>query len=358
MSNQRAGTTAPYLTLEKSDMKKTLVALAALAATGAFAQSTVTLYGKIDASVGAKELTSTGAAAALAEDKGLAVSSGVMSGSRWGMKGTEDLGGGLNAVFQLENGFNIDAGSAGQGGLLFGRQAYVGLTGGFGSLTFGRQYTIKSGTTWALSGGYANYNAWSSQTDNAGLGNRNSVSTDAIRKNNSILYSTPNMSGLTASLMLAPQEDGTAAASGTMYTSVGVSYAAGPMGLHVNYETENKAAGTLSELGLAGSYNIAGVTLGLAYQNGKQGTSNETGWAFALGAPVGPASVALEYATETTNVSSVFASKASAWDVRVSYPLSKRTNVYGRYANGKSNTAGNTIEQALTQYAVGVRHDF
>ena len=75
----------------------------------------------------------TGAAAANKVSTTGLVSGGI-SGSRWGLRGSESLGGGLNAFFNLENGFNVDNGSLGQGGLLFGRRAYVGLSGGFGSI--------------------------------------------------------------------------------------------------------------------------------------------------------------------------------------------------------------------------------
>ncbi|HEY4804718.1 MAG TPA: porin [Paraburkholderia sp.] len=67
--------------------------------------------------------------------------------SRWGLRGTEQLGGGLSTVFVLESGFNVRGGDSGQGGRLFGRQAWVGLQGPFGTLSFGRQYTM---TFWAL----------------------------------------------------------------------------------------------------------------------------------------------------------------------------------------------------------------
>jgi len=114
-------------------MKKSLVALAALAAVGAAsAQSSVTLYGVVDVNVAynntnAASLTSMG--------------SGGLNGSRWGMRGTEDLGGGLSGIFRLESGFNTDNGTMGQGGRLFGRHATVGLQGGFGSVRLGRTLT-------------------------------------------------------------------------------------------------------------------------------------------------------------------------------------------------------------------------
>src|ERR1700751_1017325 len=98
------------------------LSLALLGVTGvAHAQSSVTLYGVLDDSiqyvsnVGGKSLYNMAA--------------GNLQGNRWGVKGTEDLGGGLKAIFQLENGFNPNNGALGQGGKMFGRQAYVGLTG-------------------------------------------------------------------------------------------------------------------------------------------------------------------------------------------------------------------------------------
>jgi len=99
-------------------MKKTLVAIAALAATGAFAQAT--LYGKIDASLGSKKIEAAGAMVATAAEAGTNISSGVNSGSRWGLKGTEDLGGGMAANFVLESGFTVDDGKSAQGSRLFG----------------------------------------------------------------------------------------------------------------------------------------------------------------------------------------------------------------------------------------------
>src|SRR6202035_5611037 len=68
--------------------------------------------------------------------------SGMPSGSRWGLKGVEDLGGGLKTIFTLENGFDLNSGALGQGGREFGRQAFLGLSGNFGTLTFGRQYDL------------------------------------------------------------------------------------------------------------------------------------------------------------------------------------------------------------------------
>ncbi|HQA34421.1 MAG TPA: porin, partial [Casimicrobium huifangae] len=123
-------------------MNKKLVALAvsAIAAGAASAQTAnVTLYGIIDTYLASERGSSPTVAANKVSTTGLV--SGGISGSRWGLRGSESLGGGLNAFFNLENGFNVDNGSLGQGGLLFGRRAYVGLSGGFGSIQMGRDYS-------------------------------------------------------------------------------------------------------------------------------------------------------------------------------------------------------------------------
>lgn len=120
-------------------MKTKLVLLSALAAPLAYAQapSGVTLYGVIDS--GVEYITNVGPAG-----DGLArvPSNTASSPSRWGLRGSEDLGGGLRANFVLESGFGADTGTLGQGGRMFGRQAHVGLSGPWGSVAVGHQYTM------------------------------------------------------------------------------------------------------------------------------------------------------------------------------------------------------------------------
>ena len=107
-----------------------------LMTSGAMAQTNVSIYGVVDA--GVEYLTNAGTVAGSPENL-FRMSGGNLSGSRFGIRGTEDLGNGMNAVFQLENGFESDTGALAQGGRLFGRHAYVGLQGGFGGVTFGHQ---------------------------------------------------------------------------------------------------------------------------------------------------------------------------------------------------------------------------
>ena len=121
-------------------MKLFAAAVAALAASGAYAQSSVTLYGVVDA--GLTYANKVPGATAGSSGSRFGLDSGGLSGSRWGLRGVEDLGGGLKGIFNLESGFSIDTGASAQGGRLFGRNAYVGLQGQWGQLTLGRQQNL------------------------------------------------------------------------------------------------------------------------------------------------------------------------------------------------------------------------
>jgi predicted porin len=167
-------------------MKRRVFAFLALSATSsvAFAQSSVTLYGIIDEGI---NYNSNANGKALYN-----LSSGVLNGSRWGLRGTEDLGDGLAAVFVAESGFDVNNGKLGQGGLGFGRQAYVGLTSRqYGTVTLGRQYDsvvdylgkFEVGDQWG-----GNIAAHPADLDNFN---------NTLRTNNAIKYTSPTLSGFT-----------------------------------------------------------------------------------------------------------------------------------------------------------------
>lgn len=119
-------------------MKRTLIAATlALIGTGAYAQN-VTLYGLVDAGVEYVNKTNANGNSTLR----MPTNTAGLAPSRWGLRGTEDLGNGLKALFTLESGFGVDAGTSGQGGRLFGRQAWIGLAGGWGQVSLGRQYNM------------------------------------------------------------------------------------------------------------------------------------------------------------------------------------------------------------------------
>jgi predicted porin len=203
-------------------MKKSLLALAALGtfAGAAHAQSSVTLYGIVDAglayanNIGGNKLYET--------------SAGNLQGDRWGLRGTEDLGGGLKALFVLENGFNAFSGKLGQGGDEFGRQAYVGLSSQFGTVTLGRQYdsvvdytgALEVGSQWATF-----YAAHPGDLDN--MNNTNRV-------NNSIKYASANYSGITFGGLYSL--GGVAGQfNRNQIFSAGLGYAQGPLVLGAGY---------------------------------------------------------------------------------------------------------------------------
>ncbi|MGH8783237.1 porin, partial [Paraburkholderia sp.] len=119
-----------------------LIGALGLVSASAYAQSSVTLYGILDTGV---EYVSHANAAG----NGVVRMPGITGEipSRWGLRGSEDLGGGYKAVFNLENGFNTRGGDVNQGGRLFGRQAWVGIASPYGQLSFGRVYTM---TYWAM----------------------------------------------------------------------------------------------------------------------------------------------------------------------------------------------------------------
>src|SRR3546814_6924627 len=124
-------------------MKKTLLAAALLAGFAGVAQAetSVTLYGIIDTGIGYNKISGAGDL----NGSRVGMINGVQNGSRWGLRGTEDLGDGLQAVFQLESGFDSGNGKSAQGGRLFGRQATIGLqSDSWGRLDFGRQTNIAS----------------------------------------------------------------------------------------------------------------------------------------------------------------------------------------------------------------------
>src|SRR6266446_508975 len=122
-------------------MKKAIATSAlGLVALGAHAQSSVTLYGIVDAGIGYQS-SQTSLGSTTGGHSVVKVINGVWAGSRFGLKGTEDLGGGTKAIFQLEEGFNSATGAQSVNGLMFNRQAYVGVSNDrYGSLTAGRQY--------------------------------------------------------------------------------------------------------------------------------------------------------------------------------------------------------------------------
>lgn len=203
----------------KPSLSPTNILLASLFAAGtgvAHAQSSITLYGSIDASL---NYVSNQAGA-----HGYQAQSGMINGSRWGLKGSEDLGGGQSAIFQLENGFNIFNGKLGQGGREFGRQAWLGIRDNrLGTLSVGRQYDP---TIWYLAvhtGGFTGWTAFAHPFDNDNMGN-------SFRLDNSVMYTSPTWRGVSMRGMYAFSNQAGAASANRAY-SAGVGYDAGALSL-------------------------------------------------------------------------------------------------------------------------------
>lgn len=225
-------------------MKKTLLAVAV---TGAFsmtahAQSSVTIYGLIDASMAYTSNSTTTAGAAGSSN--YRVTSGLINGSRFGFKGAEDLGGGTKAIFTLENGFNINSGTLGQGSRMFGRQAFVGLQNDrFGSLTIGRQYDSLVDYLAPLTLNGTGFGGWiaAHPYDNDNTNN-------SLRVNNSVKYSSINYNGLTAGALYGFSNKAGNFANNRAY-SAGVNYANGPLTLAAAYLERDNAGSTANTAG-------------------------------------------------------------------------------------------------------------
>ena len=209
--------------LKATGLPRVLGALALTAVAGpSQAQSNVTIYGILDA--GVTHVRNGGGPSRTLLD------TGVMQASRLGFRGSEDLGGGLKALFVLEQGILLDTGSLGQGGLAFGRQSWVGLSDArLGTLTLGRQYdfmfdSLVSFTNAAVSaGGYAN-----NPLDNDRLSGQ--------RVNNSIKYQSPSIAGFSAGALVALAEAPGGGVRGAGFSrSFGASYARGPLGVSAAY---------------------------------------------------------------------------------------------------------------------------
>jgi predicted porin len=356
-------------------MKRSIAALSVLcAATGvASAQSNVTVYGLVDVAV-VRE--SGGAAGSITK-----VTSGVGAGSRLGFKGTEDLGGGMSALFLLENGFQADTGAMGQGGLLFGRQVYVGLQGGFGMVTLGRQYTpqyLAVASIDPFGSGYAG------DTKNLMTATGNGTS----RMDNTIKYTSPTAAGVVAEVVYAPGEVASDNKAGRQFGG-GLTYRAGPLMLRLAYHNRNNDTATLKttenarNLVAGGTYDIGSTRVHFAYGVNKginsaipRNTANPFGYAtppvlstdsrdllVGLTVPLGVHTLLASFIDK--NDRTRFDQDAHQIALGYKYNLSKRTELYAVYAkisnqHGAGYTVGSAIEGGTGDKALdlGIKHAF
>lgn len=227
-------------------MKKSLIALAVMgASTVAFAASNVTLYGVIEEGVVVQK--------AKHQDTTVSLKSGFDQGSRWGIRGVEELGNGYSVGFILEQGFNADNGDQAVAGKQFSRESILYVTGGFGRFGFGRTGTLASGaqsnnilTGWALGTGFG-LSAWTS------------FGGGFSRTDNAVFYKTPSFGGLTISAMYSNGYTGDDAkwSENNHYYGIGAKYEANAIKSSLIFEamdnkgTEvaSKTAGSLFNIG-------------------------------------------------------------------------------------------------------------
>jgi len=309
-------------------MKKTLIALAAVAATGAaFAQSSVTLYGVAD--IGLAKTNKAGLG--YGNDSLQATANGTLNNgnSRLGVRGVEDLGGGLKASFNFEQGINLANGATDS--VTWQRAAYAALSGGFGEIYAGRRLSpsFYGVAAWELTG-TANYSATAAQFAFAGAGSRN---------NAHIGYTTPSFGGLTATLGTTLKGNDASAADGLQSKiDMNVIYKGGPISAGLSY---NKVQDTEKNWSIGASYNLGVATVAASYQDP---AGDKKGFTIGASAPLGPVTLTFDIARVTSGV------KETDYVLEAKYAVSKRTFAYAALLrDGLTKTNG---------LGVGLRHNF
>ncbi len=350
------------------------------AASAALAQQApVTLYGLVDANVQSIRTSGAGYTAAERGTK-TAVDSNGMTTSHWGMRGTEDLGGGLRAVFALEGFFRPDTGEAGRFGstdLLFKRNAYVGLEGGFGRVTAGRhttQYFVSTVITNPFGDSFG-YSPMILHTFGTSLGTGlgiNDARTSFIRNDsgwsNAVAYTSPNLGGLTAAAMYSTasgsndQEDPVHTSRGKAYSGQLV-YRSGPLVATAVYQDININGIDQKQKAwlLGGAYDLQIVRLFAQLQDIRStltaGKDRDSSWQLGATVPFGSHSLRASYArTKTDDESGTAADKTrKTWAVGYGYDFSRRTDVYANYLSDELDAAAG---KKRTVFGVGLRHRF
>ena len=318
-------------------MKKSLIALAVLGASGvAMAQSSVTLYGVADAGVGRIK---SGYARATSNDDGASDKTQFLSGSamnngnsRIGVRGVEDLGGGLKAGFNFESGLDLDQGDTlGSGGGFWGRAANLWLGGNWGTFKMGRSLTpsFYGAAVWELTG-TANYSVVGSTFGFA----------NSLRNNSQFSYKTPDFGGFSAELGYILKADN----ADRSKVDMNLIYANGPIGVGLS---ANKTKGTSTNYAIGGKYSFSNFALAASYTNvNNAANARRRGFSIGGSATFGAFGLTLDLTRDTKNEWT--GKKYTNGVVEAKYALSKRTFVYGAYLrlDGDNN------------YGIGVRHNF
>ena len=368
-------------------MKKSLVALAALAATGAFAQSSVTLYGRIDAGL-TNQTTQTQAAGSKVTVFDFAGAQNTKTGARLGVTGVEDLGGGLKAGFVIESRVNIDknantAGGFSQGTFGATRQANINLNGGFGTIVLGTYLNAFDDLRYAHSpniGGSAGGDlmARAAISGNAALNGATSAAISE-RSENALGYASPSFGGfkIRASVLARKNNADTQTPLGQKTQGYGIAagYDNGPLSvlgvLGVAKQSALPGGGQLAKINDFG-FNVKydfGVAVpyfnfeqskvtSLAGPAYKKGSNFEFGAKFPLGAftPYVTANVG-KFSTDVAGVKG----KLSGVQVGTNYDISKRTSAYVALGTDKVSDVSTGIAETYTKrngVALGLVHKF
>jgi len=384
-------------------MKKSLIALAVLASSGAaMAQSSVTLYGLVDANFGSFK-TNVAVGSTIQSQRQTAINSEGLNGNRWGLRMSEDLGGGMSAIANLESGFFIDNGTSAQGGLLFGRRANVGLaSSSFGTVTLGRNSGSYSDVAYdhAMMGGASKFdpsnanNGNSAKTAISALGGNVADAAKFVGRNttwlgfgeridNSVKYVSPNFSGLTASVTYGFGEDKALNAAGNAASktvSASLKYVNGPLLVSGGYQSEGialtatGAKPSLDNTLLSAAYDFGVAKVGAGFNRAKYkdvinpvtGTqlAAQNEWNLSVAVPL---STALTVSAGYARSKGDDLGKSTGFGVQALYALSKRTTLYAGGVSTKAYDKAaaeilllsptSTIERTTT-YAVGIRHTF
>ena len=312
-------------------MKKSLIGLGVLAASGAaMAQSSVTLYGVADLAIVKEKGSST------------SLASGGVSTSRWGVKGSEDLGGGLSANFLFEQGIDLTSGAMKGNG--FDRQTYLGLSGSFGEFKMGRMWNAYDDIAGASSPLF----------DAVYLTTNNAAASYALYNGHPVqglYYATPAMGGFSATVSTsfkADQEILGDAYEDVRVSAFNVKYEGGPMMVALGYQQEKPTGYTaLKFTRLVGSYD-----LGVAKLLGSYGVVKDASKDYTIGVDV-PLSSALTLSAGWTQTKIDDSDeKIGTTGLAVAYSLSKRTTLYTGF-NKDSKDAGDG-----NRFAFGVKHTF
>ena len=335
-------------------------------ASSSYAASNVTLYGQMDIGVVAGKAKHSSAT--------FQERSGFTGMSRWGIKGTEDLGNGYRLSFTLEEGFTADDGAVTAGSGAFTRESILRLNGPFGTVAMGRMGALGFAQSTAILRGWAFGTSWGASAWSVG-------NVHFGRLNNAVNYVTPSFSGLT---LHATYSNGTAAddnkwSDNAHYYGVGAKYTAHNIDASIIFEAkDNKGVALLEEkqkalyhITAGGTYNFNGVKPGVIYQYATQEDYyHQHAFGLSVTSPLAGGSAKLgakyllrKYDSHYVDLAALSEKKASVWTVGAGYeyPFSKRTNLwtYAGYADGAKGWKNEAdVNYNGWQVGLGLLHKF